>query len=285
MAGNTWTKIFVIMNEKNSFWIITENGKIIRKNPTKEEMKMARLVSYSDTNVCPICRQEYERGDISELADKCILYPRNVDHETDKNGKKIGGWICRKHGRKSYQRYSPNSQNNVLRSVADIRTGNLIDYTKLLCNSCEELTEKWLGAERLSIKYDRYSRIPLDHGPITKHISILIGCELIDLYGKVPQTKGKCYSPKYGWSGGSEKGENFDVLILYCLSVDGKKIERIYIFPKDSAKRSIGIILNPTDSHGNRKISIYDNYRVTDEEEIIRVNNIYRNIILNDLKN
>ena len=98
---------------------------------------------------------------------------------------------------------------------------------------------------------------------------------MVDLSGKIPQTRGITYSPKYGkWKPSNlyiEHDKKFDILIVYCISEDGKIIERIYIFPKEEIKAigSISIIKNPL-----KGIQWYEAYRV-DDEEIKKVNEIW----------
>lgn len=113
-------KIYVSIDEKNFFWIIIENGNIINKNPTREELgKITRTISYNKTNICPICRKE------NTITDKSILYPGNALREKDRYGNKTEERVCNNHWNIDYQRYDHNSRNNAIKSVADIRTGNL----------------------------------------------------------------------------------------------------------------------------------------------------------------
>lgn len=71
-----------------------------------------------------------------------------------------------------------------------------------------------------------------------------------------------------------EHKKNFDVLICYCASKDGKIIERIYIFPKEEIvkRSSIAIYKNPS------KGSWYEKYRVKDENTLKRVNELFKKI-------
>ena len=76
-----------------------------------------------------------------------------------------------------------------------------------------------------AIKYDKYAKLPVDHGFITKNISIIVGDKLVYLYVMIPQTKGRNHSSRYGmWGFKSGKDNKFDILVLYCLNKDGKLI-------------------------------------------------------------
>lgn len=96
-------KIHVSIDEKKFFWIIVENGKIINKNPTKEELDEAKVKYYNRTNVCYICRKE------GKITDKSILYPYNACREKDKDRKEIGEWICYNHYKRDWQMRDPNN--------------------------------------------------------------------------------------------------------------------------------------------------------------------------------
>lgn len=279
------SRIKVSFDNREFFWIVADNYSKIIKNPTKEELYGTKLKFYNDKNVCPICLKEKEDYGI-ELTDKSILYPGNVLHDTDENGDKTEEYICKRHGLRDYNRYDPNSWNNLLKSMTDRRTDNLKDSRNILADNCEDLTSRFFGAKRLSIEYNKYSQLPLDHLPIPNGISIKIGDTLVDLSGKVPQTKGATYNSKnrmWSQNWANEYGKAFDYLIFYCVSKNGKVIERIYIFPKEEVEKrtGIGIFKNPTDSHGNTMIPWYEQYTVIDENVLRNVNEIWIQI-LND---
>lgn len=270
-------KIHITIDDHNKFWIVIDNGKFIR-NPTEDDLKGAKSIAYNSTNICPRCRED------NNITDKSILYPNNACHGINKDGDDIDEWVCCNHRRKDYERYDPNSRATIQRQLRDRRTGNLKEPRQILADNCEELTEKWLGAKRLSVKYDKYSMLPLDHDPITKHISVTIGDKLVDLYGKLPQTKGRRYNSKFGqWSHKweIERYKKFDILIFYCVSEDGKVIERIYIFPKKKVVETNGtsIVREATNSRGVPIISRHERYRVKDKDILKKVNDLWNKII------
>jgi len=277
-------RILVSIDEKNFFWIVVDNGKLI-KNPTKDDLKGTKLKSYNSTNICPACKKDYDIEG-KELTDKSILYPKNACHETDKNGEKTDEWVCIRHGLAHYNRYSPNGIHKMKKSLRDRRIGNLKYDRHIFGDDCELLTEKCLGAKRLNIQHDDFE-LPLDHAPISKHISIIIDGKLVDLYGKILQTKGSRLNVKKYlsvnkniteyeiWSTyvGNEHTKEFDFLIFYCASKDGDMIERIYIFPKFE-------ILNITriGIHKNAVYGWYEKYRIIDGDIIRLINKIWQDI-------
>ena len=52
------------------------------------------------------------------------MYPKNARHEKDKDGKETGEWICSIHWHRDYNKYDPNSTDNIIKSLANCRTGN-----------------------------------------------------------------------------------------------------------------------------------------------------------------
>lgn len=66
-------KIYISKDRKNFFWIVVDRQKLIL-NPTEEDLKKTKSISYNRTNICPRCREEEERNG-KELTDKSMLYP------------------------------------------------------------------------------------------------------------------------------------------------------------------------------------------------------------------
>lgn len=74
--------------------------------------------------------------------------------------------------------------------------------------------------------------------------------------------------------------KKIDYIISYCISSDGKTIERIYIFPIKEIVNRIGITILKYDKTGNLYIlGWYEQYRIKDEETIKKANDIWREII------
>lgn len=272
-------RIHVSFDEINFFWVVMDNGMLIA-NPTKEDLYGTKLKKYNKTNICDRCREE------NKITDNSILYSGNARTELDKGGNWTGKWDCPR----CWQDFDPNSQDNLIKSVRDRRTGNLHNPDQIFADNCEELTSKVFGVERLAVKYDKYSKLPYDHPAIAGHISVMIGDKLVDLYGKVPQTKGASLlirrqgileSEYWHSSLKNEHNKEFDVLMFYCVSKDGKLLERIYIFPSWEIINMTGIVIhkNPTRISGRRFNRWYELYRIVDEEFLNRVNEAWKKII------
>ncbi len=270
-------KSLCIVDGKPKWIYLDENYNKIG-TPTKEQRKLSVITKgirhYNDTNTCT---------NIKETGTVCgnRLEPAIAYKEKNEEGKWTGRWICINCWKKYYNK-RPNCGNNIMRELAGFRTG----YQDPNSNSAkgrnyEKLTCIWLKVDNLNIKYDN-CEVPIDHSPISEKTIISIGGKYIDLIGMIPQTQGRLYRSFYKyWSfSGLEREWNkkFDIMIYYCLSKDGKTVERIYILPKEEIirRKGICIVKNPTDPHGNSKSSWYDDYRVADENTIRQVNNIWK---------
>ncbi len=247
-------------------WVVTdENEKIINRNPSKEELKGLKEEkpkgngNYNSTNTCYRCK---EKGIETKLV------PKKARREYNKEGKWTGRWLCNK----CWQNFDPDSRTNIRKSLANRRTGNQNpNSNQTKGDNFQELTCIWrstistIPVEDLNKKLDNY-RSPIDHSRDSE-----LG---------IPQTKGKLYDHiNRQWKFGDLKREwnkKFDVMIFYCASKDGKIIERIYIIPfekeiKDKRK-GITILKNLT----YKGCGWYEKYRVTDEETIKQINDIWK---------
>lgn len=253
-------KISVSIDEDNYFWSIVDNGKLV-KNPTDQELMGARFKSYNKTNICPICRKE------NNITDDSILYPHNACREY-KSGKENGEWVCGNHRRRDYQRYDPNSRNNIIKSLRDRRIGNLDPNSiHAFSDNCEELTCVWKGVKNLNKELDCYNT-PIDH---TRDPEL-----------GIIQTKGRRYNPQYEmWNTdiGREHNKKFDVVIFYCISEDGKTVERVYIFPLDEIIKRKYITIYRYPSKNSETLYWYKKYRIIGEDTIKKVNQIWKQIL------
>ncbi len=220
---------------------------------------------YNPTHTCDRCGKSFNEVENSGR------YPLK---ECDENKNWNGKWDCPN----CWKRYDPNSYHNTVKMMTDHRMGTLKDHNKILGDNGEELTDRLFGTKRLSILYDKYSRLPLDHTNIPNGMFVDIAGKLVDLSGKVPQTKCRLFDRSIGAYGGwccttkDEIEKEFDILIFYCISKDGKIIERIYIFIKDVIINSgISIVKNPS-----RGVPWYEQSRVTDEYILEKTNKIWR---------
>jgi hypothetical protein len=258
-----------IIDGKPPIWVIVdETGKIVNKNPSKEELKDIGKEprTFRDTNRIPISRLCCN----CKSSDTYIKSKNWEQWHTCNCQKKIcTKYICMN----CYQRYDQYSHANIKKSLTDHRTGNLNpNCSDKKGDDFEELTNIWKGVKRLSIENDYYTG-PLDHSPDSK--------------GIIYQTKGKWFdSYNKLWGFGNHKREwnkEFDYEICYCASKNGKDIERIYEIPKKEIKdkrTGFAIYKNPMNKHGtNSIIPWYEIYRIMDEEELKKVNKIWKKII------
>jgi hypothetical protein len=262
-------RISVSFDEENFFWVVVGRD-IFIKNPTKEDLMGTKLKYYNETNICPRCKEECEKDRI-ESTDRNILCPGKAYREKDKDGKETGRWICGDCYRKDrYIRKETNA--NLINSMRPCRTEDLDpNCSDAKGDDFEELTHRWKEVEILSKKNEKYCG-PLDHSA--------------DIEGKIPQTKGKWYDPhNQHWvqkftneHNAIRKGFKFDYLIFYCASEDGKYIERVYEFPVEEMVHRSGITVykNILSLRG----SWVERYRITDKEELKKVNKIWKEIIM-----
>lgn len=200
---------------------------------------------YNRTNTCDRC------------GDKLIPHI-NALREHNKEWNWTGRWICRECRNKDYYRETESFITNRRSGNQDPNSSNEKG------DNFEELTCLWREIKRLSLEEDNYT-LPIDHSK--------------DPELGIVQTKGRLYSTDYRkWDVGSldhEWFKEFDYMIFYCASADGKTIDRIYIFPWEEVLRrtSIGIYTNPA------RIGWYENYRVRDENVLRKVNKLWKEIL------
>ena len=203
---------------------------------------MTKKIFYNRTNTCDRCGKRFG---------ETYGHP---NREYDENGNWTGKWLC------AGCKY---------KITTDRRTGCLAPNSEQAKGDMfEELTCKWRGVKNMNIISDCYNSF-IDH-TIDPELGII-------------QTKGKTYnSIEKSWQGGwQSRDKEFDNLILYCTSKDGKIIERIYIFPKfEVIKRaSIHIYKNPSrGGKGKNYDPWYEEYRIKDEKILEKVNNIWKEI-------
>ncbi len=194
--------------------------------------------------------------------------------EYDKNRDWTGKWLCQN----CFTNYSVWSKKNTLKLLANRRTDNLTNLNHIFADNCQKITCEWTGSEDLNKKNDNFNSL-YDHSPIPRHILVKMG-KLVDLYGKVPQTKGAKLTvlrigmleyEKWTCKLRSELIKEFDYIIFYCISKDGDMVERIYIIPRSDLKTTISI-------YRNSKYSRWEEYRIRDEC-VISINSIWQEIV------
>ncbi len=129
------------------------------------------------------------------------------------------------------------------------------------------MTCRWRGVKNLNIGNDNYE-YPIDHSK-DPELGII-------------QTKGKFYdSYNQIWEFGNfrrDHNKDFSVMICYCTNKNGTIIERIYIFPKKELINRNSITITKFPLRNSDTLYWYEKYRVTDEEEIKKVNKIWKKI-------
>ena len=68
-------------------------------------------------------------------------------------------------------------------------------------------------------------------------------------------------------------------MICFCISEDGNIVERIYKFPENIVKNKsdVGVVKS-----SSRRSGWYEKYRETNEDELKRANDIWKDIINDD---
>ena len=148
--------------------------------------KRIKKIYYNRTNTCDICGKD--------------LVPGKSYREYDKEGKWTGRWLCNECWGKYYQKNDADSQNNMKRSLAGRRTGNLNpSSTQAKGDVFEYITCKVRGVKNLNIENDNYNS-PIDHSRDQE-------------YG-ILQSKGSIYNPKYKRWDADLKNERLSSIML-----------------------------------------------------------------------
>lgn len=209
-------------------------------------------LNYNETNTCEfICMDNKRCND--------MLYPNNA-RRFDINGKSV--WFCERHG-SIYRQKLPNSQHNIIKSLANCRTGN---------QDPNSSSAKGDRSQKLSCLEFEW----VDLNKENNNYNYLIDC-FDPRTGLFHQVRGRRYnSIERLWGFAPLEGEwnkKYEDMVCYCMSKDGKNIERIYIFPHSeiNGRKSIAIYRNRTDQW-------CEQYRVKNDEELKKANEIWKEI-------
>lgn len=253
-------KVFVTIGEQNKFWVVINNGNIIR-NPIEEDLKEAKIKYYNRTNTCNRCGKDLFH---------CSGSPCKEYKELDWTGR----WLCHNCKLKD-NNDSPNSHRNIIKQMRPCRMGNSdMNSAQAFWNNCEELTciqaakAAWRGVKSLNKENDNY-RSPIDHSRDPE-------LDIIQTQGRI-FTNISLYSD--GWCFGGFEDEwfkEFGNMICYCVNNDGKTIERIYIFPKKVIVKFKGISIICNTKY---RCGWYEQYRVKNENIVRKVNEIWKKIL------
>lgn len=251
-----------IIDGKPKWIIVDENGKIVNRNPSKEDLKglnieigdhgNTRKEKYNETNTCEFIETDGER-----CTEK--LCPGNA-RQFNINGKIV--WYCEKHSGR-YRATLPNSQNNTRKLIANFRNNNLsVESPSGKGYISQKVTCIVRGIEDLNIKNDNFHS-EIDHSKDSE-LGII-------------QSKSSFFNSLEGyWSSHveNEHNKNFDFLFYYCLSNNGKTIEQGYIFPKFEIMKSSSVTIYKDPMRGYNRW--YDKYRIKD---IKPYNDAYQQIL------
>ena len=254
---------------KRPIWVIVdETGKIVNRNPTKDELKGVEkeiLPAFTRGNstrnkifrTCCTCKSHdtYIRTNGSESWFK---------HKCEKSG--CTGFLCLSCYRK--EKYKNGGMTvNLLQSIKNCRTNNQNpNHEATKGDNTIELACILYGWEDLNKKYDNYTTSIDCYDPKT---------------GLYHQIQGRCYSMEYGrWPFGNLKNEwdkTYENMICFCFDKDWNIVKRIYKFPQDVVVEhmtGINIVKNPS-----RGISWYEGCRETNEDELRKANELWKEIL------
>lgn len=208
---------------------------------------------YNKTNTCDRCGIEK-------------LIPGTAHREYNEKGDWTGNWMCKKCYYRCNYSHITNRRSGNINPISEQTKGD----------NFEELTYKWrstistIPIENMNKKLDSY-RSPIDHSRDSE-LGII-------------QTKGRLYN-RYGWwqftGCNNEHNKEFDYLICYCASEDGKNIERLYIFPKKEIEKRTAVKITKNPTKRRYVEQWYEKYRINDEYILKRVNEIWKNIMDKD---
>lgn len=148
--------------------------------------------------------------------------------DRDDNGDWTLEWICGLCYGNDYQKNNPNSQHNLRKDVANIRTGNSnIDGSHYKGLVGELTVCKTLGAKNRNIEDNNFRSY--------------VDTFYHEKYGEI-QIKTKCHNPDYNhWAVNVTGDSRFDTAIILCMDNDMKNIERVYVIPHDEIGSGITI--------------------------------------------
>lgn len=223
-----------------------------------------KTIYYNRTNTC---------DNIKECGDKCEerLCSHNAYREFNKKGEWTGRWFCKKCYSNNRQK-SPDSQNNIIKSLRVCRIGSLNTSSEHAKGKrFQTLACRHYGWKDLNDENDNYIS-SIDCFDPKNGLFYQIQGRLYDDYNRCWNSGGKLERDWY---------KEFSSMVFYCASKDGRTIERIYIFPIEEIRKRKGITIykNPTGSRGGSIEPWCEKYRVTDEIELKRSNEIWQQII------
>lgn len=187
--------------------------------------------------------------------------------EYDGKGEWTGNWDCTN----CYQKYDPNSMMNVKKSIADSRTGNLSPSSSSgKGGKGEELLCIWKGFVNLNKENDNYNS-PIDCKDLVMESYHQVK---IAYYNSVNKRWSQNFNNIQYLS---IKGFGFKSLFLFCVSEDGKKIERVSEISEEDIIVRLGITVAKNSCPS--RVAWYDQYRLEDKGELKKLNEIWQKML------
>jgi hypothetical protein len=250
---------------KRPIWVIVDEiGKIVNRNPSKDELKGIKNEP----------RKPYDtKAKHPEYCCRCKekLVTEDCCRERDQKGVRTEKWLCKKCYEKD--RYAKGDTNgNLQQTIRNCRTGNQCsDSYNAKADDTQELACKLYNWIDLNKENDNHT-FPIDcYDPKT------------GLYHQIQGHNYNCIERRWAHTNfAREWHKKYEDMVCFCLSKDGKTVERIYKFlKKEIDKRwSINIYKNPTvGRYGVPYVQSYEDYRITDEDELRKANDIWKEIL------
>lgn len=210
---------------------------------------------YNRTNTCDRCGRSFDK-----------IGWQHPKRECDEKGDWTGRWDCSN----CLEEYDPNSQRNVMKLVTDRRTGNQDpNHSNAKGDKGQKLLNIWKGWSDLNEKDNDY-KSPIDSIDYKTRLLYQTKCKWYD-----PINRCWCFTALE-----RELFKKFKSMLCFCISKDGKTVERLYEFTKEvfNGRTGITIVKSPTDSRGNSITPWYEQYVLKDEEELKKLNKIWKKI-------
>lgn len=236
------------INGKLRWIIVDEYDNIINRDPTNEEIKLIIDERHRPKKCC-FCRTT---GDIKYIRHKC----------DKKDCTKI---LCYKCWDEYYRKNDPGSHPNLVKSITNIRTGNLDRNSELGKSIIDQaVVAKVLSIEDLNIKENNFGYyIDLNHWKLRR----------IDVKGSIPRCCRTGYSERDKWTFGTRMKIDCDTYICMGYDFKRKNVDVVYIIPNEGW---ISSLMKLTITRNASKCSIYDKFEIKDIEIY---NNTHHSII------
>lgn len=209
-------------------------------------------IFYNENNTCDNCKNKLIVGKTYKEYNK---------------QKWTGRYLCINCWRKIYYKHiekeNQHSFYNVMKRMKDSRINNLDPNSSHGKGYIyEQITARTRNIKNLNVEEDNFN-FPIDH---------------IDPEYGILQSKGTTYNileKRWNTCWINEQKKEFDNLILYCLSKDGKNVERVYIIPNKEVLLRTGLTIVKYPTKKRFIEQWYEKYRVDEKP----YNDVYHKIL------